>query len=145
MDSENEFREILRQEGLKYTKQRASILKVLTESEQPVSAEEVFLALQRLSVNANLSTVYRILESLASKGIVLKTSIGSDTKALFEMNSSVHKHRMICINCRKMTSVEDCPLDEYEKMLMDRTGFDVTGHKLEIYGYCEKCRKQIKK
>lgn len=144
MDSENGFRQILRQEGLKYTKQRASILKILTESEQPVSAEQVFIALQKNSVNANLSTVYRILESLASRGIVQKTSIGSDTKALFEMNSSVHKHRMICINCREMTAVEGCPLEEYEKMLMDRTGFDVTGHKLEIYGYCEKCRKSKK-
>ncbi len=144
MDSGNEFREILRHEGLKYTKQRASILKILTESEQPVSAEQVFLALQKNGVNANLSTVYRILESLASKGIVLKTSIGSDTKALFEMNSSVHRHRMICISCREMMSVEGCPLEEYEKMLEDRTGFDVTGHKLEIYGYCEKCRKHDK-
>ncbi len=144
MDSENEFREILRHGGLKYTKQRASILKILTESEQPVSAEQVFLELQNNCVNANLSTVYRILESFASKGIVLKTSIGSDIKALFEMNSSVHKHRMICINCRKMTSVEGCPLEEYEKMLKDKTGFDVTGHKLEIYGYCEKCTKQKK-
>lgn len=144
MDSGSGFREILRHAGLKYTKQRASILKVLKESEQPVSAEQIFLELQRNGTNANLSTVYRILESLAAKGIVLKTSIGSDTKALFEMNSSVHKHRMICINCRDMTSVEGCPLEEYEKMLKDRTGFDVTGHKLEIYGYCEKCKKQNK-
>lgn len=144
MDSENGFREILRHAGLKHTKQRASILKMLTESDQPVSAEQVFLELQKNSINANLSTVYRILESLASKGIVLKTSIGSDTKALFEMNSSVHKHRLICINCREMTAVEGCPLEEYEKLLKDRTGFDVTGHKLEIYGYCEKCRKKEK-
>ena len=144
MDSDNGFREILRHEGLKYTKQRASILKMLTESDQPVGAEQVFLELQKNGVNANLSTVYRILESLASKGIIIKTSIGSDTKVLFEMNSSVHKHRMICINCKKMTSVEGCPLDEYEKMLKDKLGFDVTGHKLEIYGYCEKCKLQNK-
>lgn len=142
MESENGFREILRHEGLKYTKQRASILKILTGSDQPVSAEQVFLELQKNSINANLSTVYRILDSLASKGIVVKVSISSDTKALFEMNSSVHKHRMICINCRKMTSVEGCPLEEYEKMIKDKTGFDVTGHKLEIYGYCEKCKRQ---
>jgi|LSQX01.2.fsa_nt_gb Fur family ferric uptake transcriptional regulator len=145
MDSESGFREILRQEGLKYTKQRASILRILTESEQPVSAEQVFMELQKNSVNANLSTVYRILESFASKSIVVKANIGSDTKALFEMNSSVHKHRMICMNCKRMTSIEGCPLEEYEKMLEEKMGFDVTGHKLEIYGYCEKCKVKNKK
>ncbi len=144
-DSDNGFREILKHEGLKYTKQRASILKMLTECDQPVGAEQVFLELQKNGVNANLSTVYRILESLASKGIIAKTNIGSDTKVMFEMSSSVHKHRMICINCKKMTSVEGCPLEEYEKMLKDKMGFDVTGHKLEIYGYCEKCKLQNKK
>lgn len=140
MDNDNGFRNILKQEGLKYTKQRASILKVITDSDQPIGAEQVFLELQRKGVNANLSTVYRILESLAAKALILKISIGTDTKALFELNSAVHKHRMICIGCSKMTSVEGCPLEEYEKMLKDKTGFDVTGHKLEIYGYCEKCR-----
>lgn len=141
----NEYGEMLRHAGLKYTKHRASILGVLTGSDRPVSAEQVFIELQKGGVNANLSTVYRILESLASKGIISKTNIGSDTKALFEMSSGEHRHRLICMNCKKMTAVEGCPLEEYEKLLRDRTGFDVTGHKLEIYGYCEDCRLQNKK
>ncbi len=141
----NDFGEMLRHAGLKYTKHRASILGVLTGSDQPVSAEQGFIELSNSGVNANLSTVYRVLESLAAKGIITKTNIGSDTKALFEMSSDEHRHRMICVNCKKMTSVEDCPLEEYEKMISDRTGFDVTGHKLEIYGYCEDCRLQKNK
>jgi len=131
---------MLRHAGLKNTKHRTSILEILTGSDQPVSAEQVYLRLAEKGVNANLSTVYRILESFASKGLAVKSNIGSDTKALFEISSTEHRHHMICIKCRKMTSVEDCPLDEYEKMIQDKTGFNVTGHKLEIYGYCEDCK-----
>ncbi len=145
METGNGFEEILRHAGLKYTKHRVSVLEVLTGSDQPISADQVFLELQKNGVNANLSTVYRILESLASKGLAVKSKIGSDNKALFEISSTEHRHRMICIKCKKMTSVEGCPLKEYEKMLRDRTGFDVTGHKLEIYGYCEDCRLHERK
>jgi Fur family ferric uptake transcriptional regulator len=140
MENGDEFRSILKQKGLKYTKQRASILKFLEESGQPAGAEQIFLELQGKGVNANLSTVYRILESLASKGLIVKTSIGSDTKAVFEWNRLEHKHRLICMNCKKMLSVDGCPLEDYEKLLRKKMGFDVTGHKLEIYGYCEDCK-----
>jgi Fur family ferric uptake transcriptional regulator len=141
MENGDDFRDVLKQEGLKYTKHRASIMKVLTESDQPIAAEQVFLMLQGKGDNANLSTVYRTLESLAEKGLVIKNSIGSDTKALYEINRMEHKHHLICMGCKKMLLVDGCPFDEYEKMLQSKMGFDVTGHKLEIYGYCEKCRR----
>ena len=140
MENNDEFRDVLKQEGLKYTKHRASIMKVIIESGLPLGAEQVFIELQGKGVSVNLSTVYRTLESLASKGLIVKTSIGSDTKAMFELNRMEHKHHLICIGCNKMLSVDGCPFDEYEKLLHDKMGFDVTGHKLEIYGYCEKCK-----
>ena len=140
MENCDEFRDILKQEGLKYTKHRASIMKVITESGKPLGAEQVFIELQGKGINVNLSTVYRTLESLAEKGLIIKTSIGSDTKTLFEINSTEHKHHLICMGCKKMLFVDGCPFDEYEKLLQDKMGFEVTGHKLEIYGYCEKCK-----
>lgn len=140
MEKCDEFRDVLKQEGLKYTKHRASIMKVITESDQPLGAEQVFIELQGKGVNVNLSTVYRTLESLATKSLIVKISIGSDTKALFELNRMEHKHHLICMGCKKMLSVDGCPFEEYEKLLQDKMGFDVTGHKLEIYGYCEKCK-----
>lgn len=140
MGNDGELRAILKQEGLKYTKHRASIMKVIAESGQPLSAEQVFLILQESGINVNLSTVYRTLESLASKNLIIKSNIGSDTKALFELNRMEHKHRLICIGCKKMFSVDGCPLEDYERRLHNKTGFDVTDHKLEIYGYCEECK-----
>lgn len=144
MENCDEFRGVLKREGLKYTKHRASIMKVISESGQPLGAEQVFIELQEKRVNVNLSTVYRTLESLASKGLIVKTSIGSDTKALFELNRMEHKHHLICMGCKKMLSVDGCPFEEYEKLLQDKMGFNVTGHKLEIYGYCQKCRQNGK-
>jgi len=144
MENDKDYRAILKQGGLKYTKHRALILSVLGESSQPVGAGEIFLRLQTAGAGTNLSTVYRTLDTLASKGLVIKTNIASDTKALFELNTMEHKHHLICIGCKKMFSVDGCPIEEYEEQIGKREGFDVTGHKLEIYGFCKECKAERK-
>jgi Fur family ferric uptake transcriptional regulator len=59
---------------------------------------------------------------------------------MFEVNHHEHKHYLVCLNCKEMIPVEGCPLGEYEKVLNQKLGFDVTGHKFEIYGYCKNCQ-----
>jgi Fur family ferric uptake transcriptional regulator len=39
-----------------------------------------------------------------------------------------------------MYPVADCPFEEYEQKIREKLGFDVIGHKLEIFGYCRDCR-----
>jgi Fur family ferric uptake transcriptional regulator len=65
-----------------------------------------------------------------------------NNKAKYEMiHENEHCHHLICIGCTKIVKIEDCPFKELEKTLHNRTDFDVTGHKLEVYGYCPDCKK----
>jgi Fur family ferric uptake transcriptional regulator len=75
-----------------------------------------------------------------SKGLVTKSNITGDNKALYEINNLDHTHHLICSGCKKMFSVDGCPLEEYEKQLMVKMDFDITGHKLEIFGVCKDCK-----
>lgn len=132
----------LKQCGLKNTKHRADVLKALELSSQPVSAEQIYLSLQEKNGDISLSTVYRILELLVSKEIVLKMNSLEGDRALFELNRMVHRHYLVCLGCHKMLPIDDCPLDEYEKQLPCKNGFYATGHSLEIYGYCSDCYRK---
>lgn len=134
------YKDLLKSNGLKNTKRRNSILEVLAMSAQPITVDQVFLELQQNNVSINISTVYRILETLSSKGLILKTNIIGENKSLFELNQLEHKHHFICLGCKQMLSVDDCPFEQYGKLLQDKMGFNVTGHKLEIYGYCQNCK-----
>jgi Fur family ferric uptake transcriptional regulator len=131
---------LLKSNGLKNTKRRNSILEVLARTPQPITVDQVFLELQKNDVCINISTVYRILETLVSKGLVLKTNIIGENKSLFELNQMEHKHHFICIGCKKMFAVDDCPFEQYGELIKAKMGFNVTGHKLEIYGYCRNCK-----
>ncbi|MDD4715379.1 MAG: Fur family transcriptional regulator [Oscillospiraceae bacterium] len=145
MDHGSEFEDGLKRSGLKKTKQRTAILGILEESQLPMAADQVFIQLKEKGIPANLSTVYRILEALAEKKLVNKLSIVGDNRGLFELNRMAHRHYLVCLGCKKITAIEHCPLEDYEKALEAETSYKIAGHKLDIYGYCPKCLEKRRK
>lgn len=143
MKEQSECEERLKSSGLKTTKSRKAILDVLIKSDQPMAAEQIFLELKEEHVDSNLSTVYRTLESLENKGLITKISIMDDARMLYEYNRFGHRHYLVCISCKKIVTIQNCPLGSYEKILEDETHFNIIGHKLYLYGYCSECQKKI--
>ncbi|HBD86844.1 MAG TPA: transcriptional repressor [Clostridiales bacterium] len=135
-----ELGEAVRRCGLKNTKGRSAILGILEKSERPVSAEQVFMAMRDGGISANLSTVYRTLEALADKGLARKLTIAGDSRNLYEFNRMEHRHYLVCLACNKIVAIDSCPLRDYEKRLSAETGYLITGHRLDVYGYCPECR-----
>lgn len=133
----------IKRSGLRNTKSRSAILDVLARSTQPISAEEVFLALKEKNITANISTVYRSLDALADKNLATKLSIIGDNRTLYERNRMVHRHYLVCLGCKKIMAIDSCPLEDYEKSLAKETNYLISGHKLDIYGHCPECREKV--
>ena len=133
----------LKSNDLKNTKQRTAILNILEKNNQPVSAEDIYSSLKSQKLSVSLSTVYRALETMAEKKLVTKLNMQDNSKALFEINHEIHKHYLICLGCKKIISIMSCPLENYEEKLSEETGFLIEGHRLDIYGYCPECRKNM--
>jgi Fur family transcriptional regulator, ferric uptake regulator len=130
--------------GIRNTIPRKLVYAVLEDADLPISAEQVYWKLKEAVASVSLSTVYRILEIFVEKRLVLKSSMPEDNKAMFELNRPTHQHHLLCLACRKMLTVDGCPLDVYEHELEHTTKFHVTGHRLEILGYCETCNMKRK-
>ena len=128
-----DINEILSDVGLKCTRQRISVMEVLSAAKSPLTAENIY----EMSEGMSLSTVYRIVERLCEKGIVNKNTIQDSDKFYYEMSAEKHRHYAICLGCGSMRYVDICPVHTLE---IDN--FTVTGYKLEIYGYCDKCRSK---
>jgi Fur family transcriptional regulator, ferric uptake regulator len=141
MSEQASYKEVLKHDGLKNTKHRNSILNIIEKSAQPVTAEQIYRVLINDDVAINLSSVYRILNTLVEKCLIIKTSMAGESKAVFELNRFEHKHYVVCTQCKKIISVPGCPLEEYEKTLREKMGFNIQGHQLEIFGVCRECRK----
>ncbi len=144
MSEEIDFNEAIKHCGLKSTKRRLAILGVLARSEQPLSAEDVLFKLKDASIPVNLSTVYRTLDTFAAKHLALKLNIADENRALYEFNHMEHKHYLVCLGCKKTMAIKSCPLENYEKAIADKTDYLISGHKLDIYGYCPDCQIRVK-
>ncbi|MCE5196321.1 MAG: transcriptional repressor [Negativicutes bacterium] len=137
-----DYNEELKKSGLKSTKQRAAILEILKKSERPITAEQVYIELKEKNIPANLSTIYRNFAYLCEKELVNKLAMTGENSTLYEINRLVHRHYLVCLGCKKVLAIEDCPLQRYEELLAEETNFVITGHKLDIYGYCAECQKK---
>jgi Fur family ferric uptake transcriptional regulator len=132
LDTEKKFRN---------TKHRNSIFEVIEQNGQPITADAIYLKLKEQGISISLSTVYRVLDAFIEKELIIKTNVTDDNKSLFEIKNPEHKHHLLCVKCRKMMSVDGCPLEEYEKMLEEKLGFSIKGHNLEMYGLCHNCQE----
>ncbi len=132
--------------GIKWTRQRKDVYQVLQEAEEPLSAVQIY---QRLEETAGqpgyaVSTIYRILAAFEERGLLTKSSwIGDDT-LLYELNRGGHTHYALCLGCHKRVPLENCPFEHMHPHLSRPRGdFEITGHKLELYGYCKDCKGAI--
>lgn len=135
----SDFSEELISYGLKSTKNRQEILQVLVDSVQPLTADQIYLQLNRNGGTMNLSTIYRTLSVLSDKDILSKLVLADEGKTLYEYNRQVHKHYLVCQDCRTIIPIEHCPIADYEKEVSKEKQFHIIGHKLSIYGYCQSC------
>ena len=138
------YREMLAGKGLKNTKTRALVLEILDHAPNPMTVDEIFLLLKKNEPSTNLSTVYRTVDTLVKKEFVNKTTLMDDSRSRYEYNRMEHRHLLICTGCSRTVPIENCPVEEYAVSLCSGKGFELTGHRLEIYGICSDC-KNLKK
>lgn len=142
--------------GMKRTRQREAVIGVLERADMPLNARDIC---ERAGGGGSesgeggegngsgvgggapmwLSTVYRVLEALVQKGVARKLSaMDGSGMALYELRRQGHKHYAVCVGCHKIMPMANCPMDEFTPKLSD-SGFRVTGHSVEVYGYCGDC------
>lgn len=129
----------LKESGLKKTRHRLAVIRLLKSLEAPVTAEDIYFKLKEKSSTISLSTVYRTLDCLVNNEIVTKLDFSIENKALFEFNRPGHRHYLVCMKCSRVRTFDYCVLSEYEKELAAKTDYSIVGHKLDIYGYCPEC------
>jgi Fur family ferric uptake transcriptional regulator len=133
--------EMLKDAGLKKTKQRNLILEIIQSSSKPITAEKIFEIIKSENNNTNLSTIYRTLNILCEKGLLFKT-LKSDGTASYQLNDASHKHYITCCSCHNSMLIDSCPIKDLSDKIVNETGFIVTGHSIELTGICPKCNKK---
>ncbi|MDC0945332.1 transcriptional repressor [Candidatus Pelagibacter sp.] len=94
MNLKTDFIKKLRNSGLRPTKQRIKICKVLFDTEKTFHFtinDLVKIIREKLSQKISLATVYNTVHAFKKKGYLKEISINSD-KNYFDTNTSIHHH-----------------------------------------------------
>lgn len=130
---------------IKWTRQRRSVYRVLWEAEEPLNAVQIYNQAShgREGEEYALSTIYRILAAFEEKGLVEKTAWMENGTVVYTLNRGEHTHYAVCLGCKKRIPLQNCPFDHVH-LEREAGDFIITGHKLELYGYCGECKIIVK-
>ncbi|RIE05594.1 Fur family transcriptional regulator [Candidatus Cryosericum terrychapinii] len=128
--------------GFRMTRDRRTILQVLGKVSIPLTADDVLNRVNTTLPGMALSTVYRTLDELVSRGSVQRTLLSNDGRSFFELMGNAHRHYMVCLGCHHMFPISSCPVEDFANSAAKALDFEVTDHSLVLYGYCRHCRSE---
>jgi Fur family transcriptional regulator, ferric uptake regulator len=122
------------------TRPREQIASILRAHKRFISAAEIHRALEIDKAKVSLSTVYRTLEHLLSKGDVTARvdPAGESTYMLCEPEHQ--HHHAICRVCGKVEDVDCTAIEQFTDSMRALHGFELDDHTMEFFGRCKACR-----
>jgi Fur family ferric uptake transcriptional regulator len=137
------FKELLKQNGLKFTIQREAILKTLYSNNNHFTPDTLYLLIKEKypELNVGIATIYRTLNILEDADIATSISFGSHGKK-FELGNKPHHDHMICKKCGQIIEFEDKYIEQRQEKIAKSEGFKLTGHLMQLYGICSGCQRK---
>ena len=118
--------------------QRRVIIEQLRMTTSHPTADEVYDMVRRVLPRISLGTVYRNLEFLSARGLVLKVgAVGAQKR--WDGNPVPHPH----IHCRVCAKVEDldCEIEVPPLTESEALGYEVLRCDVDYVGVCPDCRR----
>lgn len=128
----------LRRAGLKVTLPRIKILELLeSATDHHLSAEDIYKTLLEQGEDVGLATVYRVLTQFEAAGIIERHHF-ENNHSVFEIMQEDHHDHIVCQSCGRVMEFTNPVIEAEQHRVAAELGFELTGHSLNLYGYCSK-------
>ena len=125
-------------ETLGLTKQRRAVLQVIRESDEHLTANEVFERARLLYPGIAFATVYNSLRYLKNEGLIGEVRFGADCTR-YDRTLKRHDHA-ICNQCGMLVDLELSIPDVLIRQAAKRSKFKPGSIEVTLRGLCPKCR-----
>ena len=123
--------------GVKLTDQRKIIAKVMSEANDHPDVDELYNRVSKIDSKISIATVYRTVKLFEESGILTKHEFKGDKARYEELNEGHHDH-LIDIKSGEIIEFIDEEIESLQKKVADKYGYELVGHKLELYGVKKK-------
>lgn len=132
--------ELCLKKGLKMTGQRRVIARVLSDSTDHPDVEQVYRRASAIDPRISIATVYRTVRLLEEAHILARHDFG-DGRARYEQATNEHHDHLIDLDTREVIEFTNEDIEKLQREAARRLGFELVGHRLELYGVPLKGRK----
>ena len=123
--------------GVKLTEQRKIIARVMSNSQDHPDVDELYNRVSKIDSKISIATVYRTVKLFEEAGIVAKHDFKGG-KARYEEISESHHDHLIDIKTGEIIEFVNDEIENLQKKVADKYGYDLLDHKLELYGVKKK-------
>ena len=131
--SEKGYQAALRNAGVRITRQRRVILRLLAEAGDHPDAMELYRRAVAEDATVSLTTVYRTLKLLEEKGEIHRHAFEGGP-ARFEPADAGHHDHLIDVETGQVIEFHSEKIEALQREIARGLGYDIVRHRLELYG-----------
>jgi len=132
----------LGERGIRLTKQRRVLLRVMETAQRHLDAGEIFERAQKIDSDITRVTVYRTIDLLKRQGLIDELDLLHlrGDRHFYESHGPRDHIHVACLRCGKVREVESELYEQLKKQITNDTGIEITVARTEIGGVCTDCR-----
>ncbi len=131
----------VREHDFRLTPQRLAIIRILAESKDHPSADEIYQEVRALFPTTSVATVYKTIALLKELNEVLELGFPDGSNRYDGNRPYPHPHA-ICTKCRKIMDPKISNVEELSEEMKKKTGYRFSFHRLDFFGLCPECQKK---
>ncbi|NOR30409.1 Fur family transcriptional regulator [Sulfitobacter sp.] len=127
MENDSDYRQMLRDAGLRVTPQRASIITILSETDDHPNVEELYEKTRALDDTVSVATVYRTMSVLENAGLVRKL-VMDDAPARYEMMPHTDHDHLVDVDSGDLIEIPGTEIAELMSRVAAELGYHIVSH-----------------
>jgi Fur family transcriptional regulator, ferric uptake regulator len=133
----------LSRKRLKRTEQRETILKVFLKSKRHLTVDELHNLVKDKDPSIGLTTIYRTMKLFCECQLARANHFEEGRVRYEQQYKTAHHDHMICTSCGETIEFVHPQIERLQEKVAIKYGFQMTNHRMEIYGQCVKCQKNL--
>lgn len=139
-DAPSRLEKLCVDKGLKMTGQRRVIARVLSESSDHPDVEQVYRRAVAIDPRISIATVYRTVRLFEEASILARHDF-RDGRARYEEATEAHHDHLIDLQSGRVIEFTNERIEELQREIARELGYDLVGHRLELYGVAQRGKR----
>jgi Fur family ferric uptake transcriptional regulator len=118
---------------IKLTENRRVVARVIEQSQDHPDVEELYARASKINPSIGIATVYRAVKMFEECGLIAKHDFGGGRARYEKLEGDDHHDHLIDITTDEVIEFFDEELEKMKEKLARKKGYELVGHKLELY------------